>query len=419
MEVTVLRLLLSLICVLLLWLLIPLYQNYLQVRDVGLPVHFAPFGGRLNPIWFALEPRLGPVVKRLSNLGGPFSILRFIDYTVGDWFFTTRRSPRNPHVRFGPAFFVVSPGGIQLAVADAAAIDHVLARRKQFVKNETYYKALNILGPNLISSNGETWAQHRRITTPPFNERNSSLVWRESVRQADGMLRGWLRKAQAGVATISDDTGALTMNVFMAAGFGKRYGVEGETPASGGRDEMISYRDALKSVMEDITMAIVSSILADILPPRILPRSILDMKAAVRCIEDSIHKMIADERAGLCEKSEERDNLMSALIKASEREAIGQSNGLSDQEIIGNLFIYILAGYDTTTNTLAYALVMLATHTGAQKWVREEIVSVFGGVDNQEEWDYEEAFPRLKRCMAVMVSDLLHFTCSPWVSLDF
>jgi len=71
---------------------------------------------------------------------------------------------------------------------------------------------------------------------------------------------------------------------------------------------------------------------------------------------------------------------MSVLLKASESEAMGKGrSGLSDEEIIGNLFIYIVAGHDTTANTLAYAVTMLAANVGLQDWLREEISSVFGG----------------------------------------
>jgi hypothetical protein len=47
---------------------------------------------------------------------------------------------------------------------------------------------------------------------------------------------------------------------------------------------------------------------------------------------------------------------------------------------------------------------MLATDVELQGWLREEIKSVFGVEENLEKWNYEKAFPQLKRCLAIMVS---------------
>jgi hypothetical protein len=60
------------------------------------------------------------------------------------------------------------PGETQLIIADATTADEVQSRRKDFLKNETMYKRLEILSLNVVTLNGEAWARHRRITTTPF-----------------------------------------------------------------------------------------------------------------------------------------------------------------------------------------------------------------------------------------------------------
>jgi cytochrome P450 len=45
----------------------------------------------------------------------------------------------------------------------------------------------------------------------------------------------------------------------------------------------------------------------------------------------------------------------------------------------------------------------LATNTKCQEWLGEEIDAVFGLKDNFEDRDYEQVFPKLVRCLAVMV----------------
>ena len=301
-------------------------------------------------------------------------------------------------------FFIVTPGATQLVIADAPTADEVQTRRKDFMKEEAMYAPLNMYGRNVVTQNGEGWARHRRITTPPFNERNSSLVWKESLLQADGMLKSWIAKSEDGVATLTNDTMTLALNVLMAAGFGKRFEFGGSANGEQKEDTMSSYRSALSMVLKSLTRAIMTSMVMD-LPPWATPKKWLEMKNALAEVGSFIRKMVEDERAGKNEKSPERDNLMSALLRASYNEAMGKEKiGLSDDEIYGNLFIYNVAGHDTTSNTIAYAVNLLSTDTNIQEWLREEIRSVFGDEENVEKWNYEKDFPRLKRCLAVMVS---------------
>jgi cytochrome P450 len=403
MALTLLNIAVSMVVAIILWPLASLTQNYLRVRPLGLPILLTPFG-RLNPLWIITQPYLAPLFTWLSTLGGPFAIFNFVHYSTNSWFFFSRHTL---HLRYGSAFFIISPGETQLIIADAATADDVQSRRKDFLKNETMYKPLEILGPNVVTVNGDAWARHRRITTPPFNERNSLLVWRESLVQADAMLKLWVENGKGllgGVENTPNDTMALALNVLMAAGFGKKYDFEGGAQAMENGDVMGSYRDALRIVLQNLYRAIMTSMLMG-LPSWAMPKKLVEMKGALKEVEEYISTMMEKERAGLSEKGIEGDNLMSVLLKASESEAMGKErSGLSDQEIIGNLFIYNVAGHDTTANTLAYAVTLAATDFGVQDWLREEIIAEFGGEERVQEWEYEKAFHQLKRCLAVMVS---------------
>jgi cytochrome P450 len=390
----------SFILILIIWPLIKLRQNYLQVRSLGFPVVFSPFGRR-NPFWTLTQRYFEPIFIRFAAIGGPFRIFNFIHYSANTCFFLSRYFL---HKRYGPVFFNVTPGSIQIIIADASTADEVQTRRKDFVKNERMYKPLNIYGRNVVTQNGEAWARHRRITTPPFNERNSSLVWKESLLQADNMLKYWVGKSEDGVDNTPNDTMELALNVLMAAGFGKRFDFGGSAGAERKEDAMTSYRKALRLVLGNLFRAVMTSMLMD-LPAWATPTKWIEMKSALKEVGSYIRKMIEDERAGLNEKSPERDNLMSALLRASDNEGTGKGKlGLSDEEIVGNLFIYNVAGHDTTSNTLAYAITLLSTSEDIQEWLREEIQAIFGDENKVRNWNYEKDFPRLKRSMALMVS---------------
>ena len=75
---------------------------------------------------------------------------------------------------------------------------------------------------------------------------------------------------------------------------------------------------------------------------------------------------------------------------------------LSKDEILGNIFVINFAGHDTTTTALASGIYLLAANPECQDWLAEEL-NHFSTASDSREWKYNEVFPKLKRCLAVMV----------------
>ncbi|KAE8449165.1 hypothetical protein EG329_008549 [Mollisiaceae sp. DMI_Dod_QoI] len=369
------------------------FKNYEKARTIGLPIVFSPFD-TMSPFWALFGPRLAPLFKRL-----PFGLGNVVRHSGFAFYWDDRY---RMHEQYGPALCVVTPGDVQVVIADGATADDMLARRKDFIKCPAMYQPLELFGPNVDSVNGEIWQRHRRLTTPPFNERNSSFVWRESLAQASGMLKTWVKAGKDGVIKTPNDTLTLALHVLTAAGFGKSYEFDaGLAKLDDGHT--LSYRDALRVVLQNLFVSII--ITSVNLPRVLLPKSMKDVKQAIAEFKEYMVEMVEEEKSLVHQKEEEKDNLMSVLVRASETEAGGR-NGLSNDEIYGNLFIYNLAGHDTTAHTLGYAITLMATDPGLQTWIREELEYVFGGKEVVEEGDYEKAFPQLKRCLALMYETL-------------
>lgn len=96
------------------------------------------------------------------------------------------------HEKNGPAYLLVTPNEISLFVDDPELVEEILGKRKDIIKPDETGEGLNLFGTNVVTINGEDWARHRRITTPPFNERNSNNVWKESLAQSIGSKFGWI-----------------------------------------------------------------------------------------------------------------------------------------------------------------------------------------------------------------------------------
>ena len=69
-----------------------------------------------------------------------------------------------------------------------------------------------------------------------------------------------------------------------------------------------------------------------------------------------------------------------------------------------------MAGHETTSASLSYAIPLLAVYPEIQKWIRAEVEEVAAeiGLD-----DYTEAFPRLVRTLALMYETQRFFSAIP------
>lgn len=120
-------------------------------------------------------------------------------------------------------------------------------------------------------------------------------------------------------------------------------------------------------------------------------------------MEELLEKKVEAELAG--EKTLGMD-IMGALVKSATDEgrpnqkSPGQlesnqgKRGLTDENIIGNSFVMLLAGHETTANTIHFALMELAMNPGAQRNLQKEVRTIFGDSEPKT-WDYADSVNKL------------------------
>jgi hypothetical protein len=188
-------------------------------------------------------------------------------------------------------FLTVSPGGILGFTCDADVISQIVSRRNDFTKPLEMYGLLNIFGRNVVSTEGALWRQHRKITSPPFTEKNNALVWKESLSQAQAMLRSWIGESGKGGKTVTDflgDTTRLPLHVISRAGFGVRMmwpGQEGENLATGEKGTSLGSAEAPEGHTMSYSIAL-WTLLENILWVLLLPRWLLSMQLYLLATRD-------------------------------------------------------------------------------------------------------------------------------------
>ena len=301
----------------------------------------------------------------------------------------------------------------------------------EMVQSNSLKAMLNVFGPNVstvriptppfkltvltqpIKAEGPDWQRQRKLTATPFNEQKSHLVWMETLSQASDMLQSWLSNDRQGLRCTADDTRQLAINVLAFAGFQKSYPFRGSAKGIAA-DRPSTYRDSLSIILKNALLIMVLPAKAFQIPGA--PSKWSQIGWAITVFREYMLTQLEEERRLIAEGQPGTGTLMSNLVRASDEgtqavkdypdavksKAVAGPKPLTVDEILGNIFVFNFAGHDTTAISLAYSMLLLVAHSDVQDWIAEELNFHLPN-GNSESWKYEDSFPKLKRCLAVLV----------------
>lgn len=118
-------------------------------------------------------------------------------------------------------------------MGNADAINQISTRRNHFLKPIELYGIVDIFGKSLLTTEKDEWKRHKKIIAPAFSDKNNVLVWRETIKQTNGMLKFWSRmkdsdNANLKVKNTAPDTAILTLHVISGAAYGVSQSWEGD-----------------------------------------------------------------------------------------------------------------------------------------------------------------------------------------------
>ncbi|KAH8075864.1 cytochrome P450 [Cristinia sonorae] len=248
-------------------------------------------------------------------------------------------------------------------LADPQAVKEVVGSRARFPKPIELYDALLIYGTNIVASEHEAWKRFRRISNPAFTEPNNRLVWDETVKIMNDLFNNvWGNQKQVVTDNALHITMPIALFVIGAAGFGRRLAWNDEMAPPAGHRITFKAGDALYTVSESIPTRM--------LAPRWATYFLPHVKKVFEAFDELgvyMQEMVTSRRNA--EVKEERYDLLSSLLDASEGDA-----QLTDAELIGNIFVFLVAGHETTAHTLCFALGLLALYPDEQERLYQEVI---------------------------------------------
>lgn len=257
------------------------------------------------------------------------------------------------------AYHVGLPRGPRAVSADVVTVHHpegihkVLTTPQVFSRRASAYEILReFIGDGLLTSDGDRWLRQRRTLQPLFTPRRvahyTELMADEAARIADEIAI-----TAGSELDLYQLTQRYTMRVVGRALFGDDI------------DDIVPRLQALMPVLGDLALARALQVVK--LPlswPTPRARRIAQVRATQYGIVDRI---IANRQAGA--GGEEQDDILSRLFAAQDPET---GEGLSTEEIRDQVLLFLLAGHETTSATLAFTMHLLGRHPEVQDRVAAE-----------------------------------------------
>ncbi|KAF9553104.1 cytochrome P450 [Agrocybe pediades] len=294
--------------------------------------------------------------------------------------------------------FLAGPTGFYTSNLDVARQVITGAHKCSFFKHENSTQAFLLWGMNLVAADGDTWRKHRRIMGPAFNNALYDMVWSETLRTYKEMIsaEGWDSKDEIEIPVIQKLTFQLALLIIGKCGFGFSFNWFAPPKSDDGR---MSIQEALRIVADTHMAAIFTPKWVQNLPIK----GMQEMREAHDILTAFMQSQVAERKAELSSGGVPGSDAFTMLVKANEDE--GSKYKLDDQELIGNVFVMLFAGHETTAHTLAATLGFLAMYDNLQDEVYQQIVEVVGLQRDPTMEDY----PKLDKVLAAFYEALRMF----------
>lgn len=294
--------------------------------------------------------------------------------------------------RYGDAYQLRLGPRRYLVVSAPEVVGSVLRRRPdEFSRSrrmEQVTRAFGFLG--LFTASGETWRRQRPMVLgglDPAHIRDYFPALREVTAR---LRRRWERSAGQDL----DLQAELT-----------RYTVDVTTGLAFGHDLHTLDQDGGEAIQDHLNV-VLPALYARVLRPLDLPgwlrtpaqrRADRALLGHLQALQQAVAGFIARTREALEREPALRErptNLIQALVAARDQ----PGSGVSDEDVSGNVLTMLLAGEDTTANSLAWLLWLLHRHPQALARAREEVDAVLGP-DGVQEPGQLAALPWLDACV--------------------
>lgn len=265
----------------------------------------------------------------------------------------------------GACFLVNFMGTPILVVADHALSHQIMrARPHDFSRSQRLEREMRDLRlkPGLFNAEGETWHRQRRMVMAGFTPQRVRAYFPAMLRVLQRLQTRWQRAATQGA---SIDLQADLMRYTVDTITGLAFGQEVNTLEAEG--------DVIQRHLDVIFPALFNRLFSLLPYWRVIKLpSDHAVDRSVAALHEAIAGFMASARERLSQDPARRENppnLLEAFLLAAGQEG----SGVNDDDVVGNVLTMLLAGEDTTANTLAWMIWLLHRHPAVLARARDEV----------------------------------------------
>ncbi|KAJ7458543.1 cytochrome P450 [Mycena latifolia] len=272
----------------------------------------------------------------------------------------------------------------QLYTTDAKALHHVLTHTAIYQKSEQQREALGrIVGPGILVVEGDVHKQQRKIMNPSFGAPQVRALTGIFVDKSNQLRDIWVAEAaqNGGVARVDALSwlSKATLDIIGLAGFNYDINALGAKEGDAPNELVEAFEATFKAETEGVgALRIIQSLIPLL---RDIPTKTERIERASQATIARIGwKLLADCKRevaenGTFETGQGRD-LLTLLVRANTSKEIPESQRLSDEDVIAQVPTFLVAGHETTSTAVTWALFALSQNVPTQTRLREELLSV-------------------------------------------
>lgn len=274
---------------------------------------------------------------------------------------------------YGPLFCYRIGSRQMFATADAELANQALKARPEDFRRPEQLQKISIRGMNALgvfAAEGEHWRRQRPVVMQSLDNKHLRQFFPTLLTVTERLGRRWQRAADSAAGVdVQSDLMRYTVDVTTTLAFAQD------------TNTLETEGDVIQKHLDQIFPTMQRRLLSPFpywryvrLPAdRQVEESVEYVYAAVKeFIRRGREQLVADPG-----KREHPGNLLQSLLVAADE----GEEGFSEADVADNVLTMLLAGEDTTANTLAWALYYLAQYPEVQQKMRDEVAGVTGGGD--------------------------------------
>ncbi|XP_030745866.1 probable cytochrome P450 6a17 isoform X2 [Sitophilus oryzae] len=256
------------------------------------------------------------------------------------------------------------------------AIDPVLIKQimqkdfPHFLGHGMYHRPEDILTMNLFNLEGDPWRKLRVKLTPTFTSGKMKMMFETLVSKTGGLEDNVAEYADSGkICGIKDILGRFTTDIIGTCAFG--------IECNSLKDPDNDFRKYGKKIFTSNPSRFWKIF---IVPHWLLAKT--GFKSNGQDVTDFFTKIVTETIKYRETNNVSRKDFMNLLLQMKNNE-----DSITDDEIIAQCFIFFLAGFETSSTTMTFALLELAQNQDIQQKLREEIEKVLEKHDGKITYD--------------------------------